>query len=325
MVMSHSAIQVLASRHPGCEIDVLALEWSLPLVARMPMVREGVALPVGHGELGLATRRAVGRMLRSRHYDRAIVLPRTLKSALVPWMARIPQRTGYRGEMRFGLINDMRPLDEALLPQFVQRYVALAVDADEALPRPIPTPRLAVDPASAARVMSSLGLDLITPVIAMMPGAEYGPSKKWPPAYYAELARRFIADGYQVWVLGSARDREEADEIEARTGGIVRNICGRTQLVDAVDLIAQARLAVTNDSGLMHVAAAVGCPVVALYGSTTPKYAPPLTERATILYLGLGCSPCYSRDCPLVHHRCLKDLGPDLVYAAAREQLSRQQ
>ncbi len=323
MVMTHSAIQVLADRRPGCEIDVLAPEWSLPLVERMAMVRRAVALPVGHGELGFARRRAIGRMLRSRQYDRAVVVPRTLKAALVPWFARIPRRTGYRGEMRYGLINDMRTLDEAAHPHFAQRCVALALEPGDRLPSPIPHPRLAVDPANASRLMALLGLDLSAPVVAMMPGAEYGPSKKWPAAHYAALARRFAADGFQVWLLGSARDRADADEIETRTGGLVRNLCGRTQLVDAVDLIAQARIAITNDSGLMHVAAAVGCAIVAMYGSTSPGYASPLSDRATVLFLNLSCSPCYARECPLVHHRCLEDLGPDLVHAAAREQLSR--
>lgn len=325
MVMTHSVIQVLASQHPGCEIDVLAPPWSLPLVARMPGVREAIALPVRRGKLDLRVRRTVGQALRERNYDHAIILPRTFKSALVPWMARIPRRTGYRGEMRFGLINDMRWLDEGLLPQYVQRCVALAPDSAGPLPPPVPHPRLTVDPVNTERVLSSLGLTTTTPVVAMMPGAEYGPSKRWPPAYYAQLALRLAADGYQVWVLGSPRDRAEADEVEASARGSVRNLCGRTQLVDAIDLIAQARLAVANDSGLMHIAAAVGCPVVALYGSTAPRYAPPLTDQASVLYLGLDCSPCFARECPLSHLRCLKDLTPDRVYAAAREQLAGSQ
>jgi heptosyltransferase II len=156
-----------------------------------------------------------------------------------------------------------------------------------------------------------------------MPGAEFGPSKKWPAAHYAELALRVVAQGCQVWVLGSPRDQPEADEIDALTRGAVRNICGRTQLVDAVDLIAQAHIAVSNDSGLMHVAAAVGCPVVALYGSTSPTYAPPLTDRGEILYLGLDCSPCGARECPLLHHRCLKDLTPDRVHAVVLQHLAK--
>lgn len=322
-VAAHCVVLTLASRHPGCEIDVLAPQWSLPLLARMPMVGEAVALPVGHGEFGLAARRAVGRMLRPRRYDRAIVLPRTWKSALVPWIAHIPQRTGYRGEMRFGLINDIRPLDPKVLPQLVQRYVALALEPGDPLPPAIINPRLTVDTANAARVMTSLGLDDAKPIVVLVPGAEYGPSKKWPARYYAELALRILADGYQVWVLGSERDRADADEIEAATGGAVRNLCGRTRLVDAIDLLAQARLAVTNDSGLLYVAAAVGCPVVGLYGSTTPEFARPLTDRGTSLYLNLECSPCRQRECPLGHQRCLKDLRSDVVYAAAREQLSR--
>lgn len=325
MVMAQSLFITLRREHPGVEIDVLAPAWSAPLLARMPEVHEAVSLPVAHGELALRERWATGRRLRARRYDQAIVIPRSLKAALTPYFAHIPRRTGYRGEWRYGLLNDIRPLDKQRLPRTVQRYVALGGPAQAALPPVTPPPRLRIDEANRARQMERLGLAASAAAIAMMPGAEYGPAKRWPAQYFAETATAMIDAGYQVWLLGSDKDRSVAAEIAAVCPRGVVNLCGATRLEDVVDLLSAVRAAVTNDSGLMHVAAAVGTPLVAIYGSSTPAYTPPLTERARVLYLGLPCSPCFQRVCPLGHTNCLRDQTPATVVQALRGLLGNEQ
>jgi heptosyltransferase II len=315
MVMAQSLFISLRQRNPDCLIDVLAPAWSLPLIARMPEVRRGLEWPVAHGEFGFGKLRRLGLALRNEGYDRAIVLPRKLKAALAPWFARIPRRTGFRGELRFGLINDVRPLDPTVLKQTVQRFVALGLEHAPSQAPAIPEPRLRVDEANRERLLRELGLNTDRPVVAFMPGAEYGPAKQWPTAYFAELAARLTATGRQVWILGSAREAGLGEAIRAGNG-CVQNLCGRTQLADTVDLLSLCRRAVTNDSGLMHVAAAAGTPLVAIYGSSTPDYTPPLTRAAEILYLRLDCSPCFQRRCPLGHTNCLWHIQPAQVLAA---------
>jgi heptosyltransferase-2 len=315
MVMAQSLLITLRRLHPDCLIDVAAPAWSLPLLARMPEIREAIPVPLGHGEFRWGLRRRIGRSLRDRGYHQAIVLPRSFKSALIPFHAGVPRRTGYRGETRLWLLNDIRPLDKTRLTQTVQRYVALGHEAGAPQPPPVPRPELRVDADNQRRLLAALGLDAGREVTAMMPGAEYGPSKCWPLAYYAELAAALVQRGERVWLLGSDKDRAAAARIVELAGEGVTDLTGRTRLEDAVDLLALAGRAVTNDSGLMHVAAAVGCRVVAIYGSTTPAYTPPLTEDAEIVRLGLDCSPCFERECPLGHFRCMKEILPSAVLA----------
>jgi len=310
MVMAQSLFMTLKAADPVVEIDVLAPGWSLPILQRMPEVRRGIAMPLGHGEFGLGQRWRLGRDLAREGYDQAIVLPGSLKSALAPFFAGIPRRTGFRGEMRYGLLNDMRALDKQRLPMTVQRFVALGLGADAAQPPATPTPRLRADPANCARLRQQFGLAAERPAVAFMPGAEYGPAKQWPLRHYGELARLLVAQGRQVWVLGSGKDQAAGDEIAALGGSGVHNLCGRTQLADAVDLLDAAVAAVTNDSGLMHVAAALDKPLVAIYGSSTPDHTPPLSRQAQSVYLGLECSPCFKRTCPLGHTRCLTEISP---------------
>lgn len=312
MVMAQSLVKLLKARRPEAPIDVLAPRWSLPIIARMPEVRAGVVSPGGHGEVSIAARRRLGIALRKEGYGQGIVLPRSLKAALVPWFARIPRRTGIRGEMRFGLINDMRPFDARVLDQTVKRFVALGLEPGEPLCA-VPRPALSVSTARQQASIERLSLAADGPVVAMMPGAEYGPAKCWPIEYFRELAGMLAAAGFAVWVFGSARDRPAGATIAA--DGHARNLCGATELDEVVDLLAACRVAVTNDSGLMHVAAAVGTRVVALYGSTSPDFTPPLTDDARIHYLRLDCSPCFERHCPLTHLRCLREIRPAAVFA----------
>ena len=312
MVMAQSVFKLLKHREPGRDLDVLAPAWSLPIVARMPEIRQGIASETAHGEIGLAKRRRIAADLGQRGYDRAIVLPRSFKSALIPWFARIPVRTGYRGETRFLLINDVRPFDRKVLDQTVKRFVALGLHTGEPLPDALPDPALDISKQNQARVLRELGLGRERPAIAMMPGAEYGPAKCWPHEYFADLAGRLDAAGYAVWVLGSDRDSAAGDAIAS--AGKAINLCGRTSLEDVIDLLAVCEQAVSNDSGLMHIAAAVGIHVHGIYGSSSPKFTPPLTKRRDIHEMGLECSPCFERECPLGHLKCLKDLRPDRIF-----------
>lgn len=323
MVMAQALYKLLKHRDGGVAIDVLAPAWSVPLLQRMPEVRRGIELPLAHGELGLSKRRRLGRSLTGR-YRRAIVVPRSFKSALVPWWAGIPTRTGFRGEWRFGLINDMRPFDAGRLDQTVKRFVALGLDAGEAELPPPPKPVLSVDPGATRTVLERLGLATDVPVVAMMPGAEYGPAKQWPAASFAALAARLASRGAHVWILGSAGEAALGAAIAEGAGSAgVRNLCGETALVEAVDLLAQASVAVSNDSGLMHIAAAVGTHVVAIYGSSTPDFTPPLTPDCTVHYRRLPCSPCFARECPLGHLDCLRGIDVDAVAVSVERRLDR--
>lgn len=315
MVMAQTLYKTLRRLHPEVAIDVVAPAWSEPLLARMREVRHAIPLPVGHGQLRLRERIRIGRGLRTRGYDRAIVLPRSLKSALIPAAARIPVRTGYLGEWRYGLLNDIRPLDKGAMPKMVQRYVALAAEKGATPAEEIPQPRLEVDEINRGALLRRLGLKLDRPVAGFMPGAEYGPAKRWPPRLFAQLAQRLVGEGMQVWIFGSEKERALGEQIAAGRPDVI-NLCGATSLVDAVDLISLAAVVVTNDSGLMHVAAALDRPLVAIYGSSTPTYTPPLTERAHIEYLGLECSPCFERTCPRGDYACLQEIDPQRVFEA---------
>ncbi len=311
--MAQSLFKLLKDREPARNLDVLAPSWSLPIVARMPEIRHGIASETGHGELGLATRRAVANGLKSANYGRAIILPRSFKAALIPWLAKIPQRTGFRGESRYWLINDVRPFDDSVLDQTVKRFVALGLSSSEPLPA-ISNPSLQAVKKHQERLLKDLGLSTERPIIAMMPGAEYGPAKCWPLQYFSELAVLLEHAGYTVWVLGSDKDAAAGAQVAATSTAI--NLCGRTALADVIDLLAMCEQAVSNDSGLMHIAAAVGIRVHGIYGSSSPDFTPPLTDSRHVHFLDLECSPCFERNCPLTHLKCLKDISAVSVFEA---------
>lgn len=315
-VMMQPLLARLAAQQPQALIDVLAAAFLLPLVRRMPEVAEVLVNPFGHGQLRLGRRREFGRQLAERGYRRVWVLPNSMKSALVPFWAGIPRRTGYVGEARFGLLNDRRRLDETALPLMVERFAALADEPGELLQRPVPAPRLRVDESSTRHTLAKLGLAPERPVVALCPGAEYGPAKRWPVAHFAELARQLQQRDQDIWLIGSAKDVEMAHAIVAQAGVPIHNLCGRTTLDEAIDLLGAVNQVVCNDSGLMHVAAALDKPLVAVYGSSTPKFTPPLSPQARIVSLNLPCSPCFERTCPLKHLRCLNDLPPEQVLQA---------
>lgn len=318
MVMAQSLFMTLRRRFGDARIDVLAPAWSGPVLARMPEVGRHIEMPVGHGELGLGRRWRIGRSLRTEGYRQAIVLPRSFKAALAPFVAKIPLRTGYLGESRYRLLNDIRPLDKSVLTQTVQRFVALGLErGSPLLPLQIPQPRLEIDVENQRRLLERLSLSVERPVAGLMPGAEYGPAKRWPAEHFAALARRMASIGWQVWLFGSEKDQPVCRQVAGHGDRGIVDLSGRTRLEDVIDLIALTGRVVTNDSGLMHIAAATGTPLVALYGSTSPALTPPLSDRARILSLGLDCSPCFERECPFGHYRCLTELDVDRVMAAA--------
>ncbi|KAA8695315.1 ADP-heptose--lipooligosaccharide heptosyltransferase II [Pseudomonas caricapapayae] len=319
MVMAQTLFQCLKQRHPECEIDVLAPEWSRPILERMPQVRAALSFPLGHGALELATRRRIGKSLAGQ-YDQAILLPNSLKSALVPFFAGIPKRTGWRGEFRYGLLNDVRTLDKQRYPLMIERFMALAFEKGSELPRPYPRPSLRIDPATREAALSKFGLSLDRPVLALCPGAEFGESKRWPAEHYAQVADASIREGWQVWLFGSKKDHPVGESIRQELIPGLReesvNLSGETSLAEAIDLLSCADAVVSNDSGLMHVAAALNRPLVAVYGSTSPDFTPPLADEVEVVRLGIECSPCFERTCRFGHYNCMRLLEPDAVIQA---------
>ena len=295
-VLAQTMFRLLHQRHAHLELDVVAPPWTLPLLSRMPEVHRSIVAHFGHGELKFVERRRLARELQAAHYDQAIVLPNSLKSALIPLLAKIPLRTGFRGEMRYGLLNDVRRLDERALPKMVERFAALALDRGATLPRPLPAPRLSSHADNTKIIIQKQSLTTEKPVVVFCPGAEYGPAKRWPAEYFGALAKQAAEKGYAVWLIGSAKDAAIGDDIVHASDGACTNLCGKTSLEDAIDLISVATLVVTNDSGLMHVAAALERPTLALYGSSSPAFTPPLSDNAKIIRIDIACSPCFKRE-----------------------------
>ncbi len=314
MIMSQVIYSSLRRDHPDAQIDVLAPQATLSLVQRMPEVSRGILLKLGHGEFGFGYRRGLGRQLAENGYDQAIITQNSLKSAFVPFFADIPRRTGFLGEYRYYLLNDIKFLDKKRLPRMTDRFLALLDEPG----RDLISPGLLIDKANLSRVITANDLAPGQPVVGFCPGAEFGDAKKWPEHHFIELGKALIARGKQVWIFGSPADVQTGSRIAAGIGEGCRNLAGKTSILDAIDLISATEHIVTNDSGLMHIAAAVGVPISAIYGSTSPGFTPPLTEHANIFRLDLPCSPCFKRECPLGHKNCLNQLMPAQVI----EQLS---
>lgn len=318
-VMAQCLFKLLKQRDPSCTIDVLAPAWTFTLLSRMPEVSQAIEIPITHGELKLRTRFQIAKKLRASNYDQAIVLPNSFKSALIPWLANIPKRTGWLGECRYLLLNDFRKLDKTRYPLMIEQYMALGLAPNEPLPAKIPQPEFSVSKESqAATLAKHKPIYRGRPILALCAGAEFGPSKRWPEAYYAELANQKIKEGWDVWLFGSTKDRVVTDKIMSLTDNQCDNLAGRITLSETIDLLSLVSGVVTNDSGLMHAAAALNKPLIAVYGSTSPAFTPPLSKDATILKLDLECQPCFERACPLKHHRCMQDLKPERVIAVTK-------
>lgn len=326
-VMAQPLLQLLQARYPGRPIDVLAPPSVAPAWQQMREVAEVLQTPFRHGALQLRERWRYARLLKARGYAEAYVLPNTLKYALIPWLAGIARRVGYKGESRYGLINVMHHDDVPPRPM-VPFYAALA-DAPEApLRADVPRPALQVTAAQMASAATRAGLGTDRPLVVFAPGAEFGPAKRWPPGHFAALAEQVVAQlpQAQVALLGSPKDRPVCDEIVAAVAGTaaaeaVFNLAGATTLAEAIALIGRCAAIVSNDSGLLHVASSLDRPVVAIYGPTDPDHAPPFASVARSLSLRLDCAPCRQRECPLGHHACMRGIDAGMVWQALQPML----
>ncbi|WP_421223723.1 lipopolysaccharide heptosyltransferase II [Aeromonas sp. 602293] len=326
MVMSQSLYKAIKANHPECELHVMAPAWCCALLERMLEVDKAITMPLGHGDFKLVARRRLGKQLAAEKYDQAIVQPNSMKSALIPWFARIPVRTGWKGESRYGLLNDLRS-NKSAFPLMVEGYLALAYPKEQMKSRvdipTIPHPALHVDLINQSKALERLGLDRARPVLVLCPGAEFGPAKRWPEGHYAVVAQQHLDEGWQVWIFGSNKDVPVANTIRDRVNLLTRPNChvlaGKTSLHEAIDLMALASRVISNDSGLMHIAAALNRPLVGVYGSTSPLYTPPLADRVEIVHTDIECRPCFKRTCKFGHLKCLIDLAPEQVVDACKK------
>jgi heptosyltransferase-2 len=319
-VRCHSVVTLLRQRFPDCAVDILATKLCAPLADYMPGIRQAIVSNLPRGKLALAQQRALAERFKRESYGMALIMPRTWKSALAPFFAGIPHRTGFVGEARFFLINDLR-FGERALPRMVDRCATLALPRGAKQPAAWPMPELRVPPAEIAAWRSRH--DLMAdgrPVVALAPGA-VGPSKRWPSDAYAALTRRLIADGLAVWVLGGPDEKPLATEIAGDSGA--RDLTGH-DLRDAILALASASVAVSNDSGLLHVAAALGTPSIGIFGPTSPWHWAPLNALAGVVEAKseLACRPCHKPVCRLVHHRCMREITPEEVLATTRSALT---
>ena len=314
MVLAQSLFKTLKANQPDCVIDVAAPAWTLPLLERMPEISNKIALPFKHGELAFWQRIQFGKSLKNVGYTQAIILTNSFKSALLPWAVGIPKRTSFLGEMRYGLINDIRPLDKTRLKKTVERFVSLGLNKDENLPETIPNPQLNANTEAAWILASRLGIQQDkNKILGLCPGAEYGEAKRWPAEYYAEVANAVLKQGWQVLLFGSDKDIAVTNQINQLTQNKCVDLGGKTKLGGAIDLMSICDTVISNDSGLMHVAAALDRKLIAIFGSSNPYHTPPMSTNAVIEYLGLDCSPCFKRECPLGHLNCLNMIKPITV------------
>lgn len=315
-VMAQPLVQRLAAR--GERVHALALPAVAPVLRAMPGIEQVLEMPFAHGRLDLRARLRIAQGLRGEGFARAYVLGNNVKARLVPWLARIPERIGWRGEAAGWLLTQaLQPSPTATRQDMRLHYALLAGDCDIAA---LEQPRLQVAQRQARASADHHGLR--QPFIALCPGAEYGPAKQWPAEQYTALAALAQTAGWRVALLGSPRERTMATAIAgALPAGAapVSDLCGRTSMQQAIELLAAADGVVSNDSGLMHIAAALGRPTVGIYGSTDPRHTPPAAHRSRALWLHLPCSPCFARDCPLGHRNCLRALDASWAWQTLRE------
>ncbi len=316
--MAQSLFMRLKKDQPDRYLAVLAPEWSEALLSRMPEVDASMVMPVGHGQLQLGIRWRLAREIKQQRFDQAIVLPGSLKSALIPFFARIKRRTGFIGEQRYGILNDYRKLNKENLPLNVERFLVLGSDTHQ-LPDDIPKPSLQYNEVGRVKVKERFLISTKLPLLALCPGAEFGPAKQWPVKHYANVAKQKLREGWQVAILGSTADQAISKQINGRTGDQCIDLSGQTSLTEVIDVLSLADYVVSNDSGLMHIAAALERPLVALYGSSSPDFTPPLSDQCDILQLNLSCQPCFQRLCPLGHTHCLEKLEPQRVLKSMDE------
>jgi heptosyltransferase-2 len=321
-VRCHTVVKLLRQRLPARPVDVLTTTLCAPLLDYMPGVRKGIVWDLPRKRLAFGEHRALAARLALEHYGSVLVMPRTWKSALAPFLAGIPERTGFAGEGRLWLLNDIR-FGERRLPRMIERCAALALPRGATLPSDWPMPELAVPAAAAAdwRVKRGLPEDA-RPVVALAPGA-VGPSKRWPVANYAELAQKLTAKGLSVWVLGSETEQPLAAEIAAAAGPRARDLTS-SDLRNAILALKLASAAVSNDSGLVHVSAAIGTPTIGIFGPTSPWHWAPLNPLAAVIetLTEVPCRPCHKPQCRVGHHRCMRDIPVGQVFEALRRALA---
>jgi heptosyltransferase-2 len=321
-VRCHTVVRLLRERHPSRPVDVLATTMIAPAVEYMPGVRKAIVVDLPRKRIALSQQRALARSLKAEGYGQALVMPRTWKSALAPYLAGIPVRTGYAGEFRFGLINNLR-WGERRLPRMVDRCAALALAPEQSHPE-WPAPQLVVPPPEVLAWRERLGEAAgRRRVVAFAPGA-VGPSKRWPANHYAALAQALTARGCAIWVLGSPTETSIAAEIAATDPANVRDLTG-PDLRNAILGLAAADFTVSNDSGLLHVAAAIGTPTIGIFGPTSPWHWAPLNPLAGIVETAgrLPCRPCHKPRCWLGHHRCMRDIPVDRLVQETRRLLAQ--
>ena len=319
-VRCHSVVKLLKARFPARPVDVLATTLCAPLADYMPEVRQAIVVDLPRKRLSYADHQALAARLRREKYGTALIMPRTWKAALAPFLAGIPERVGWVGEWRFLLVNDLR-WGERKLPRMVDQCAALALPAGAPKPAEWPLPELRVPPAEVAGWRERLGLSEIRPTVAFAPGA-VGPSKRWPANAYADVARRLTAEGNAVWVLGGPGEKPLAEQIIADAGPLARDLTG-SDLRSAILALAAADAAVSNDSGLLHVAAALGTPAVGIFGPTSPWHWAPLNPIAAAVQTAtkLDCQPCHKPTCRMRHHRCMRDIPAEQVLEATHRAL----
>jgi heptosyltransferase-2 len=318
MIMANALFRLLKAQDPDCVIDVLAPAWSHPVIARMPEVRRAIVMPIKHGVFNLLTRYQIGKSLRAEKYDHAIVLPNSWKSALIPFFARIAKRSGWRGEWRYGLLNDVRILDKKKYPLMVERYIEFgemvgATGGCHSLSNHYP--HLSIDFATRDVALKKYSIIPEKPLLILCPGAQYGASKRWPEDYFAKVATYYLNRDWQVALLGGKDEKKLVDAINATLSTPALDLTATT-LAEAIDIMSLAKVVVSNDSGLMHVACALDRPIIAIYGSSSPDFTPPLSKKAVVLSKTLPCKPCFKRECPLRHLNCLKTMMPEEVINA---------
>ncbi|WP_042688166.1 lipopolysaccharide heptosyltransferase II [Candidatus Glomeribacter gigasporarum] len=322
-LMAQPFFTLLKTRYPRLRLDAIAPRWVAPVLERMPEIETVYLTDFARRKLQLWRRWQTAQRLRAAKYAAAYILPNSAKSAVIPWFAGIGLRIGYHGEHRHGLLNSRHPNPcKKERPPMVRRYAALAYAPGAPLPDPLPAPRLEIAFDEQTQVLARFSLEAQAPLIVFCPGAEYGPAKRWPAEHFAMLAQR-IAQAFPttcIVALGSSKDAPLAQAIAERAPR-VRNLCGHTSLDEACALIAYASAVISNDSGLMHIAAALRRPLLALYGSSDPRHTPPLSNTARVQWLQLECSPCFARECPLGHLNCLRELRPEQVFESLHDML----
>jgi heptosyltransferase-2 len=317
IIMSQSLLIAIKKQVPEANIDILASSWSHPLLQLMPEVNSTIEFNVKHGELALGYRRNIAKILREKNYEKCYILPNSFKSALVPWIAKIPDRIGWRGEFRYGLLTDCRLLNKSQIPLMANRYAALAYPIEKSLQIQADSPRISLDKQQITSLLATFNLEYQVPTLAICPGAAFGSAKQWPAEYHARVIEYALQQSWQVIILGSKQDIAISEMIKnnlaAKYLNKVNDLTGKTSLMQVIASIALADTIISNDSGLMHLAASLNKSQIAIYGSTSVLHAPPMNSLAESLHIEIDCRPCNKRVCPLKHHRCMRQIHPSMV------------